>query len=78
MANSTGLKWLETLLKELQAGGNQMLLAGVEPPMMEFFKKTGFDKLIGEDNIFPAKPGLAASAEAAIEEAQERISERSE
>jgi len=78
MANSTGLKWLQTLLKELQTGGNQMLLAGVEPSMLEFFQKTGFDKLIGEDNIFPAKAGLAASVEAAIEDAQERLSERVE
>ena len=37
-----------------------------------------FDKLIGEDNIFPARPGLAAAVEAAVEEAQKRISERSE
>jgi len=77
-ANSTGMKWLGKLLEDLKAGGNQLMVAGVEPQMIEFFHKTGFDRLIGEDNIFPAQPGLGAAVEAALEEAQKRISERSE
>ena len=62
---STGLKWLETFLKDLQAGNNHLLLAGVEPHVMEIFKKTGFRDLVGEENIFLAEPGYGVSLDAA-------------
>ncbi len=68
---STGLKWLETLLKDLQAGHNQLLLAGVEPHVMEVFKKTGFSDLVGDEHIFMAEPGYGASLDKAWEVARE-------
>jgi SulP family sulfate permease len=78
MVHSTGLKWFETLLEALRAGDNHMVLAGVEPHVMEIFKRTGFDKLIGEDNIFAAKPGYGASLDAAWEAVQAKGSVRRE
>ncbi len=74
MIHSTGLRWLETLVKDLQAGNNQVLFAGVQPHLMEIFRKTEFDKLIGEDNIFTAEPGLGASMDLAWEAAEATIS----
>lgn len=75
MIHSTGLKWLKTLVTELQAGNNQVLLAGVQPHLMEVLRKSGFDKLIGAENIFAAKPGVDASLDVAWEVAQARIAE---
>jgi anti-anti-sigma regulatory factor len=77
-ANSTGLKWLENLLADLQASGNQMVLSGVGSSMMEYLKNTGFDKKIGEDNIFPAQKGLTASTIAALKAAEAKISKKDE
>ena len=77
-ANSTGLKWLENLLADLQAGGNHMILSGVGSSMMEFFKNTGFDKKIGEENIFPAQKGLTASTIAAVKDAEAKLSKKDE
>jgi len=74
MIHSTGLKWFEMLVKDLQAGNNQVLLAGVAPQMMGIFKKSGFDKLVGEQNIFAVQPGLGASLDEAWEAAQRMIS----
>ena len=74
---STGLKWLETFLKDLQAGNNQLLLAGVEPHVMEIFEKTGFSELVGKANIFMAEPGYGSSLDKAYDAAREWL-ERSE
>jgi SulP family sulfate permease len=67
--SSTGLKWLETFLKDLQSGSNLLLLAGVEPTVMEVFKKSGFSDLIGEENVFTAEPGYGASLDKAYDAA---------
>ena len=78
MIHSTGLKWLETLVKELQAGNNLAMLAGVDPHLIDVFKKTGFDKLVGEENIFVAKPGIGASLDIALAAAQKKIATKRE
>jgi hypothetical protein len=46
------IKWLETFQKDLQSGCNLLLMAGVEPHVLEIFKKTGFSDLTGEENAF--------------------------
>ncbi|NJN53313.1 MAG: SulP family inorganic anion transporter [Anaerolineae bacterium] len=73
MIHSTGLKWLTKLVKELEAGGNQVMLAGVQPHLMEVFGKTGFDKLVGEENIFASEPGIGVSLDIAWKAAQAKI-----
>ena len=71
-------KWLPTFLKDMHAEVNQILLVGVYPRLVEVFKMTGFDKLIGEDNIFPTKPAHWASIDAAWELVVVKISDSGE
>ncbi|MBE2220277.1 MAG: sodium-independent anion transporter [Anaerolineae bacterium] len=78
MIHSTGLKWLTKLAKDLQAGNNQVMLAGVQPHLMAVLTKTGFDKLVGEENIFPAEPGIGASLDTAWKAAQTKLASNSE
>ncbi|MBE2220280.1 MAG: SulP family inorganic anion transporter, partial [Anaerolineae bacterium] len=78
MIHSTGLKWLTKLAKDLQAGNNQVMLAGVQPHLMEVFQKTEFDKLVGEENIFAVEPGLGASLDNAWKAAQTKLASNSE
>lgn len=77
MIHSTGLKWLETLVTDLETGNNQVLLAGVQPHLMETFRKTGIDKLVGEDNIFAAEAGIGVSMDAAWEAARNWLRKQS-
>lgn len=77
MIHSTGLKWLESLVADLKAGNNQVLLAGVEPHLVEIFRKTGIEKLVGEDNIFTAEPGIGLSLDAAWEAARNWLQQQS-
>ncbi|MDX1417456.1 MAG: SulP family inorganic anion transporter [Candidatus Promineifilaceae bacterium] len=76
MVPSTGLKWLKRFQEELQAGDNELMLAGVEPHVMEIFRKTKIDKLIDAENIFPAQPGHGAALDKAWSTAHERLAAR--
>jgi SulP family sulfate permease len=77
MVHSTAVKWLEKLVEDLEVGNNQVMLAGVEPHLMEVFEKTGFTELVGEDNVFVAEPGIGASMDAAWDAAQLKIAAKS-
>ncbi len=65
MIHSTGLKWLESLVNDLRSAGSEVLLAGVGPHLLEILQKSGIAALIGEENIFAAKPGIGASLDEA-------------
>ena len=73
-AGSTGLKWLEKYAKDLQAGGNVLLLAGVSEGFMKVLEHTGAIDIIGRENVFPAQPGIGASLDAAQEAAEKWLS----
>lgn len=73
MIHSTGLKWLESLIADIQAGDNEVLLAGVQPHLMTVLHKTGIDKRVGEENIFAAELGIGASLDMAWKSAQTKI-----
>jgi sulfate permease, SulP family len=52
VVTTTFLAFLERYAKKLQAGGNRLLLAGVEPRVREQLEATGTMTVIGASNIF--------------------------
>jgi SulP family sulfate permease len=73
-ASSTGLKWLQRYTKELQAGGNLVLLARIRPHLKDQLERTGLMDIVGRKNVFEAQPGFGASLDAALEAAQAWLS----
>ena len=67
---STGIRWLERYAKELRENGSVLMLADVNPPVLETLKKSGTLAIIGEENIFPATPRVLAAENASWDAAQ--------
>ena len=67
---STGIRWMERYAKELRENGSVLMLADVNPPVLETLKKSGALEIIGEENIFPATPRVLAAENASWEAAQ--------
>jgi SulP family sulfate permease len=70
-AASTGIKWLRRYAQEMRGGGNLLMLAGVQPHMMEELVRTETLEIIGKENVFPAEPDLGAALDKAREAAAE-------
>jgi SulP family sulfate permease len=68
--SSTAIKWLERVVSDLKKGGNILMLADVDPKVIEVLKKTGTLELVGEENIFPATSHVLDSENAAWEAAR--------
>ena len=67
--SSTALKWLQGYATELQRSGNLLMLAGVEPHVMQELDKAGLMDHIGKENVFEARPVLEASLNEALDAA---------
>ncbi|MBL0715134.1 MAG: SulP family inorganic anion transporter [Desulfosarcina sp.] len=74
---STTLKWLTGYNRELLAGGNLLLLAGVCPHVFEILEHTGIMDAIGKENIFPAQRVMTASIDEAMARAQTWLEQKS-
>jgi SulP family sulfate permease len=55
---------------QLTANGGRLMLAGVEPPLMEQLERTGVVDALGPDSIFPARRELTGSLDDARAEAE--------
>jgi SulP family sulfate permease len=75
--SSTGIKWLERYAKELEANGSLLMLADVNPKVMDVLKKSGALDAIGEQNIFPASPRILEAENVAWEAGQRWLQQRS-
>jgi SulP family sulfate permease len=75
--SSTGIKWLERYAKELKANGSVLMLADVNPKVMDVLKKSGALDAIGEQNIFPASPRILEAENVAWEAGQRWLQQRS-
>ncbi len=62
---STALAFIERFAKKLAAGGNRLMLSGVEPGVKRELERCGTIKVIGERNIFPTTSILGDSLRAA-------------
>jgi SulP family sulfate permease len=67
---STAIKWLERYAQSLKADGSTLLLADVNPEVLDTLKKSGALDVIGADKIFPATPRVLAAENQAWEAAQ--------
>ncbi|UCG23068.1 MAG: SulP family inorganic anion transporter, partial [Chloroflexota bacterium] len=67
---STAVRWLERYSADLSEGGNLLMLAGVQPSLMEELQKAGVMDAIGRENVFEAQVGLGAAEDAALEAAE--------
>jgi sulfate permease, SulP family len=74
--SSTGIKWLEHYLKELQANGGTLILADVSQEVMAVLKKSGALAVLGEENVIPYTDRVLEAEKQAWEIAQQRLQEK--
>jgi SulP family sulfate permease len=74
--SSTGIKWLERYAKELTANDSLLILADVNPAVVDVLKKSGAAAVIGEQNIFPASPRILEAETVAWEAGQRWLQQR--
>jgi sulfate permease, SulP family len=74
---STAIKWLERYAQSLRAGGSLLMLADVNPQVLDTLKKSGALDVIGAENVFPATARVLASENIAWEAAQKWLQQRS-
>jgi len=67
---STAIKWLEKYVQDLKTQGSLLMLADVNPGVLEVLKKSGALNVIGEQNVFPATARVLAAENTAWEAAQ--------
>jgi SulP family sulfate permease len=70
---STAINWLERYAQSLRENGSVLMLADVNPVVLDTLHKSGALAIIGEDNVFPATARLLAAENKAWEAAQNWI-----
>ena len=70
---SSFLAFLERYAQKLRAGGNRLMLAGVEPGVKKELEKSGAMQVIGEENVFSVTSILGDSVRTAHAAAQEQL-----
>jgi len=75
--SSTAIRWLERYAKNLKANGSLLMLADVNPVVLDTLKKSGALEVVGTENVFPATARVLASENAAWEAAQKWLQQRS-
>jgi SulP family sulfate permease len=68
--SSTMLKWLQGYIRDMQAGGNVLILADVPESSMQILDRTRLLDLIGRENVFPAEDDLEGALIKAWQAAQ--------
>jgi SulP family sulfate permease len=75
---TSGIVMLERYARKLQAGGNKLMLVGVEPRVRREFDRTGVTSLLGEENIFPATSSIGGPLNEALTAANEWVTRKTE
>ena len=73
---STAIRWLERYAKDLKANDSLLILADVNPMVVDVMKKSGMLDVIGEQNVFPATPRVLEAEQQAWEAAQQWLKQR--
>ena len=68
----TFLTMLRGYAQELADRGATLMLAGVDADLLSQLRTTGVITVLGEENLFPARPRLGDSLEAALAEIEAR------
>jgi sulfate permease, SulP family len=74
---STGLNWLERYSKDLKTSRSLLMLADVNPKVLDTLKNSGVLDVIGAENVFPATARVLASENTAWEAAQKWLQQPS-
>jgi sulfate permease, SulP family len=75
---TSGIVMLERYARKLQAGGNKLMLVGVEPRVRREFDRTGVTSLLGEENIFASTSSLGGPLIEALTAANEWVTRKTE
>jgi sulfate permease, SulP family len=75
---TSGIVMLERYARKLQAGGNKLMLVGVEPRVRREFDRTGVTSLLGEENIFSSSSSLGGSLSEALTAATEWVTRKTQ
>jgi SulP family sulfate permease len=75
---TSGIVMLERYARKLQAGGNKLMLVGVEPRVRRAFDRTGVTSLLGEENIFASTSSLGGPLSEALTAANEWVRRKTE
>ncbi|MCZ7668128.1 MAG: hypothetical protein M5U34_13505 [Chloroflexi bacterium] len=67
---STGVKWMEKYVQELQANNNLFILADANPFIMKVLTNSGAMEIIGAENVIPATSRILEAEETAWQAAQ--------
>jgi SulP family sulfate permease len=68
---STAIKWLERYAQNLKAGGSVLMLADINPEVLEALQKSGSLDILGAEHVFPATRRVLAVENTAWEAAQQ-------
>jgi len=68
---STAIKWVERYAQDLKTQGSLLMLADVNPGVLEVLKKSGALNVIESGNVFPATARVLAAENTAWDAAQE-------
>jgi SulP family sulfate permease len=75
---TSGIVMLERYARKLQAGGNKLMLVGVEPRVRRALDRTGVTNLIGEENLFASTSSLGGPLNEALTTANEWVARKTE
>lgn len=67
---STAIRWLERYAKNLKTNGSLLMLADVNPAVLDVLQESGALGIVGEENVFPATPRILEAEQQAWEAAQ--------
>jgi SulP family sulfate permease len=72
---STFIRAIQRYTRSLQAGGNLLMLEGVNEKVLDQLAKTDVLDLVGEENVFLAQPQFGAALKQALAAAEEWIAQ---
>ena len=73
---STAIRWFERYAKDLQSSGSLLILADVQPAVMDVLQSSGALDIIGEQNVIPASTHILEPERLAWDAAQEWLQQR--
>ncbi len=74
--SNTLITWIQDYSKRMQASGNRLIMAEINPNVKKQLVEAKALKIIGEENVFVSEPKIGASIVDAIAEANEWLKKR--
>lgn len=71
--DATVMDVLEEFARRMREAGGHLLVCGVRPTVLQTIRQFGLDRIIGNENIFPAGEKVFTSAQRAVRRARELL-----